>query len=155
MTQTKRRIAPREGGFTMMELLVTMVLLTIVLTGLAALQVSVIRQVTVSDRAAEATRLAQMAMQRYEAMPIADLRSFSPKDTWFNELRRDGTSPMSGVGADGQSDGPFTVQSFHENVAGAELVVVRVRWTQINRGLDNAPQQYGEHDITLGLQRYR
>lgn len=145
-----------EGGFTMMELLVTMVLLAIVLTGLAALQLSVIKQVTVSSRAAEATRLAQLVMQRYESMPYATLAAFSPKGTWFPELRRDGVTTMANVGTNGENDGPFIVESLHETSNGAELVVVRVRWTNITRGLEaDATRQYREFDVTMGLQRYQ
>lgn len=155
MKHSIRPVGP-DAGFTMMELLVTMLLMGIVLTGLAALQVSVIRQVTISDRAAEATRLAQTVMQRYESLPFVQLAGFTPKGAWFTELRRDGTTPMSGVGSDGQSNGPYTVESFHESVLGAELVIVRVRWTNITRGLEAAPdQQYRQYDVTLGLQRFQ
>lgn len=145
-----------DQGFSLLELLVTLLLLSIVFIGLAALQVSTIRQVTYSKRSSEATRLAQLVMQRYETMPYAVLQGFSPKDAWVTELERDGTTQMTAVGVDGESDGPFAVQSFHSTIAGGEVVTVRVMWTNMNRGLQTNPdEQYSTYEISAVLQRFQ
>lgn len=139
----------------MTELLVTMLLLTFVVVGLAALQVSTIKQVTASKSAGEATRLAQMMLERYKMMPYANLAGFSPKGTWYTEKKKDTVTDMVQVGVDGESDGPFTVQSLHESVSDGELVTVRVTWLGINRGIENVPaQQYRTRNVTMSLQRY-
>ena len=147
--------AGHDGAFTMVELLVTMVLLTIALLGLTALQVSVIKQGTASRGMAEATRLAQLVLERYHTMPYAQVTAFAPKDTWVTELKRDGVSTMVGVGPNGESDGPFTVQSFHESVGAGELVTVRVAWNAGQRGLDPDPaKQYQQMFVSLSVQRF-
>ena len=140
----------------MVELLVTILVLSVVLVGLAALQVSVIRQVTGSKSASEATRLAETVMERYKSMPYADLVSFTPKGTWFTEIGRDGRSQMTNVGSDGEPGGPFTVESLHEGVGGGELVSVRVTWTSGTRHLDTDPaKQYRRYNVTLSMQRHQ
>lgn len=145
----------KDGAFTMVELLVTMLLMTIALLGLTALQVSVIRQGTTSRGVSEATRLAQIVLERYHAMPYAGLVAFSPKDAWVTELRRDGVSTMEGVGPNGETDGPYTVQSFHESVGAGELITVRVLWTSGNRSLSSDPnQQYQQMSVALSVQRF-
>lgn len=157
MTQRAKRATPADDAFSMIELLVTMLLLTIVLVGLAALQVSTIRQVTVSKTASEATRLAQLVMERYRSAPYATLQAFSVRaPTWWRERKKEsGTDEMVRVGVDGDSDGPFTVESLHESVGGGELVTVRVTWTDINRGIESTPsQQYRQHSVTMSVQRY-
>ena len=55
-----------EGGFTMTELLVTMILLAITLAGLAGLQINAVRRVTEAKRGTEALRLAESVLARYE-----------------------------------------------------------------------------------------
>lgn len=145
-----------QAGFTMVELLVTILMLSIVLVGLAALQISVIRQVTGSKSASEATRLAEGVMERYKSMPFPDLVSFTPKGTWFTEIKRDGASQMVNVASDGEADGPFTVESLHESVGGGELVSVRVTWTDVTRHLDtDQAKQYRRYNVTLSMQRHQ
>lgn len=147
------RPSQHTDGFTMTELLMTMLLLTIVLTGLAALQMSTIRQVTVSKRAGEATRLAQRVLERYKTIRYSNI-VIPSSPAWFTELTRGG-APMSNIGVDGESDGPFTVQSLTEASNGGALITVRVTWTSINRGLETiADQQYRQFSVTNAIQRF-
>jgi prepilin-type N-terminal cleavage/methylation domain-containing protein len=127
-----------ESGFTMVELLVTMVLLTIVLLGLAALQVGVIRQVSASRRASEATRLGQAILEeRYLATGYGNIALRG----WTPELKRDGAATMTRVGGDGESPGPYTVDTLVESAGGlsAKVVTVRVSWTDMASGTGPAP----------------
>ena len=101
LARAKQR-ASRSGGFTMIELLITMLILTIVLMGLAALQVNTIRQVTASRRANEATRLASSVIERYRHTPYTSL----PADTswWIQDNAN--LAQMVLVGGTARATGP-------------------------------------------------
>lgn len=149
-------VANASAGFTIVEVLMTMLLLMVVMLGLTALQLTTIRQVTNSKLAAEGTRLAQLALEHYQTIDYANI--VDTGGVWSTEMKRDGVTPMQGVGADGQSDGPFTVRTMIESPAagGSRLITVRVSWLSVERGAEVAPaQQYRELGVTMALQRYR
>jgi Tfp pilus assembly protein PilV len=124
----------------MVELLVTMLLLTIALTGLAALQLYSVRQVTASRRANEATRLGQSVIERYMTMPIASLPAPGTPPDWEHELKKDGSTTMVNVGVDGESDGPYTVEHLTESLGTKTmLVTVRVTWKDVPLGAPPDP----------------
>jgi len=130
----RRRGAAR--GFSMVELLVTLLILTIVLVGLAALQLQVMRGVTSSRRSDEATRLGQAVIERY----IATAPTLWGADTapaWFRQLQTDGASQMTNVDVTGQgfNTGPFTVEAMIETLLDtSRLVTVRVSWADAVTG---------------------
>ena len=120
--------ARSERGYTIIEVLVTMLLLSIVLTGLAALQINTVRQVTIAKRANEATRLGQMVLEGYKVMQYATLASLATS-TWVVETNKF-SSAMSNVGPDGYSSGPFTVRVLIETVGTGTLTTVQTRLAQ-------------------------
>jgi prepilin-type N-terminal cleavage/methylation domain-containing protein len=123
----RRQRARRERGFTMIELLITMLLLSISLTGLAALQIHAIRQTTATRRSNEATRVGQDVIERrlLGALPATA--------AWGIESNRAGAF-MQNVGADGVSVGPYTVESKIElgPTANDRLITVRVSWRDVD-----------------------
>lgn len=138
----------------MIELLVTMVLMTIVLTGLAALQLQTIRQVTVSRRANEATRLAQTMVERYQSMSFGQLSAQSGS-TWIIP-KNPADQPMQNVAVDGVSGGPYTVQQLVEDIgSGSRLIItVRVSWLDVSPGVAADPaQSYQTQSVIMTTQR--
>jgi prepilin-type N-terminal cleavage/methylation domain-containing protein len=118
------------AGFTMAELLVAMLILAIVLTGLAALQLGTIRNVTDSQRYAAATRLAEGVLSRYQALAFTALPNPLPTPEWDVVVGRNGKN-LRNVGVDGESRGPYTVHQLVENdPGGRRLITVRVTWLQ-------------------------
>lgn len=135
-----------QQGFTMLELLVSMLLLTIMLVGLTGLQVQTIRQATLARRAKQANKLAQSVLTRYKIMPVENIDNVL-LNLWVDENNRDG-STMTQVDVDGVSDGPFRVQRFIENVnGGGKMVSVRVSWR-------NATQLADASAVTLTTMRF-
>ena len=68
------RIRPspsQQAGFTIMEVLMTMLMLSVSLVGLSALQLQSIRQVTDTRRAGEALRLAKAVVEGYTLIAYA------------------------------------------------------------------------------------
>jgi prepilin-type N-terminal cleavage/methylation domain-containing protein len=139
----RRRSGGSSAGFSMVEMLVTMLILTIVLVGLAALQLQVVRGVTVSRHSDEATRLGQSVLERYMtlAKPLDGILGIKPpgacvESVWCTELKRDGITAMAGVDVSGESPGPFTVQSMIETygVPATKIVTVRVLWSESSTG---------------------
>jgi hypothetical protein len=121
-----------------------MLLLTITLTGLAALQLNTIRTVTVSRRGNEATRLAQSLIERYRTSSFANL---PPAGGWTIELN-DNNAQMISVGVDGTTGGPFTVERLVEDLDGGRqrLITIKVSW------LD---QPQVSQSVLLSLRRYQ
>lgn len=149
-------VANASAGFTIVEVLMTMLLLMVVMLGLTALQLTTIRQVTNSKLASEGTRLAQLTLENYQTIDYANI--VDTGGVWSTEMKRDGVTPMQGVSADGQGDGPFTARTMIESPAagGSRLITVRVSWLSVERGAELAPgQQYRELGVTMSLQRYR
>ena len=130
-----------EQGFTMLEVLMTMLILTIVLLGLAALQVATIRQVTLARNANTGLRLGQSIIEKYRRLAFIDLPGTTSPD-WEPVFKRDGVSKMENVGADGEKSGPFTVTSFMEVAGnGDRLITVRVTWIDLMPGTDPDPNK--------------
>ena len=145
----KRRQAVGAAGFTMIELLMTMLILTIVMLGLAALQVGTIRRVTASRRSNEATRLAQSQLERYrhincDALPGDSLGAWAPA------LLPDGSSQMANVAGDGVNPGPFTVQEWVEDIGDNKVITIRTHWGSQERKNDGTVKQY---QVAVSLRR--
>ena len=137
----------------MTEVLVTMLLLTITLTGLAGLQVQFIRQVTSSRRAAEATRLAQSTVDRYLSMdlPLLQAMAVDTPDWVIPDKRSAPGEAMKDVGVDGVKAGPFTVKQLIENAAdGRIMITIMVTWID---GSINSTGGTKELNVMVAAQR--
>jgi prepilin-type N-terminal cleavage/methylation domain-containing protein len=140
-----------DGGFTMVEVLVTMVLLTVVLTGTAALQIATIKRGTTSNRVGEAMRLGQSILAGYKSMRYSNIVSTS--GVWIMELQRDGETEMKNVSANGEGNGPYSVERVVEASNGGLLITARVTWLNMNRRAA-ASTQYASQSVVLSLQRF-
>ena len=166
ITRARRRIlkgrlprASSQGGFTMIEIMITMLLLTVILVGLAALQIATIRQVSLSRRASGALRLGQVLIEDYRGTPFVNLPSIDSPD-WEDEMKKDGINPMEGVSENGETNGPYTVQRLVETpkgsviTAGDRLITVRVSWLDLMPGTDPDPtKRYRTLDVLLSIKR--
>lgn len=149
------RRARGERGFTMIELLITMLLLTIVMTGLAALQLTAVRQVSNSKRGSEAMRLGQMVLERLTALGFThtDLVPTS----WIPAKNADGQSminvKVNGLNSTttGERDGPYSVNYMVELVSTRKVITVKVTWLDTQSGADPS-QRYAVRSITLVTQ---
>lgn len=142
-----------QSGFTMAELLVTMVLLSTMLVGLAALQAQTIRRVTFSRRSGEALRLTQAVLERYKTMDYANLPP-ATSPNWLIQPRKDGTG-MIGVGIDGEGPGPFTVQYVVESFQGGALITVDTTWVSNEPQAGNsAAERYRIQRVSLSTLRF-
>lgn len=151
LLRMRQRRTGRSDGFTMIELLMTMLVLTIVLLGLAALQVGTIRRVTASRRANEATRLAQTLLERYRHINCAAL----PGDTgssWqpAQQVTTTGNVAMTNVAVDGVNPGPYRVEEWVTDTATEKMIIVRATWTSQER---EAAGQAKEYSAAVGLRR--
>ena len=120
-----------EPGFTLVEVLVAMALLSIVFLGLSGLQLTGVRQTTAARRAGEGLRLTQSMIEQHQAMSFAVIWAIVPVGGWNTMLKRDGVTQMVGVGVDGEADGPFTVERRVDHDGGEAVVNVRVSWRDI------------------------
>lgn len=148
----------QAAGFTMVELLITMLLLTVVLTGLAALQLTTIRQVTAGRQAAEATRLAQSLVERHRSMSITQVAALSPVDEWFTLLQTDGVTEMRDVSVTGAGTGPFTAQRLVErqviNTITYHVITIRVSWRDVVPGVRTTEgQRFRTRDVMMSCRR--
>ncbi|MFH1130278.1 MAG: prepilin-type N-terminal cleavage/methylation domain-containing protein [Pseudomonadota bacterium] len=123
-----------SSGFTFVEVLMTMLLLTIVLVGLASLQVFTIREVTGSQRTSSALRLGQAMIEHWKINHFA----LSADTDWTIQTNQN-NSEMKNVGVNGVSPGPFTVERFIEAVPGMPLyrISIRVSWQALQRDTQN------------------
>jgi len=142
----KRRQRAASTGFTLVEILVTILLVTVALVGLAALQIASIRQVTFCKRSDEATRLGQSMLEQSMALPLTQLQAAYTEqgtpppswpvptptnpESWSPLVMKDGASLMTHVGADGESYGPFTVQRYIDVAGAGFLITIRVSWIE-------------------------
>lgn len=157
-----RRPRPAQDGFTMVELLMTMLLLSVVLLGLAALQVSTIRQVTASQRVNAAAYLANNYVERCRAMPFTTLQSLVGSTAeWatgsWNTVLLNG-APMTMVDRDGQGPGPFSVERYVQTTTGPPSVVVtyKVSWKEIRRSdTSGGGTDYETVDLKAACRRYQ
>lgn len=129
----------REEGFTLIEVLVTMLLLAITFLGLAAIQISVIRNVGFSRSASEATRLAQSRIEFYQSMTFASVNTFvttAPRTTgaWIKVAEN--------VAADGVNPGPYRLEDRADPVGPTVWVITaRATWHGIDPSGNVAPRQ--------------
>lgn len=132
------RIRPspsQQAGFTIMEVLMTMLMLSVSLVGLSALQLQSIRQVTDTRRAGEALRLAKAVVEGYTLIDYARIPPANAPN-WMTQPKRgheNVATPstddlMIGVGVDGQSAGPFRAQYLVEPLQGGMMITVQVSW---------------------------
>ena len=150
----------QQGGFTMVEIMITMLLLTVVLIGLAALQIATIRQVSLSRRASGALRLGQLVLEEYRGTPFINLPQIDSPD-WELEYKKDNVTHMEGVGEDGEMAGPYTVHRLVEKPTGAGvastgdiLITIRVSWLDIMPGTNPDPTlRYRTLDVLLTMKR--
>ncbi|MCA9666152.1 MAG: prepilin-type N-terminal cleavage/methylation domain-containing protein [Myxococcales bacterium] len=119
------RRAGEQGGFTIMELLVSMLLMSIVIVGLTGLQLQAIRQATRTRRANEATQLASSRAEHYRTVGYDTI--VSTIGAWPVAKNHLGTE-MRNVGVDGVSKGPYTVQELIEVLTNRKIITVRVTW---------------------------
>ncbi len=149
-----------ESGFTMIEILMTLLLLTVVLLGLTALQVTTIRQTTASQRSTAASRLAQSILEQHQRLPIAAVQALTPKGSWFTLLKKDESNQMVNVAGDGERDGPFTVERMVEpNVSPSGvphfIITIRVTWLGTMRGNQEvAADQYETQELLMSCRRF-
>lgn len=147
----------------MAELLVTMLLLTVVLVGLAALQISSVRQVTASQASAEATRLAERRLEYWRNVPLGTLLTNVTAGSDFEialNQRETGTPQMVNVDASGTGNGPYTVREFIEQLNDPQAgqfyqISVQVIWAaqRINRSA-TAGQEYAQRSVVLSTRRF-
>src|SRR4051812_44301745 len=69
----RRGGGPREGGFTLLELLMTLGVTTVGLVGLLSLHLSIARSNDASSRAAEATQIGQGVLESLRAARKVDM----------------------------------------------------------------------------------
>jgi prepilin-type N-terminal cleavage/methylation domain-containing protein len=149
--RARRGRSARDLGFTMLEVLITLLLLSIVILGLTALQVATIRQVTSSRRATEAMRLAQNVIERYRSIPFAQLPPAA--SSWATVKRIDG-SDMTKVSIDGYKDGPYSAYQMVESASGVKIITIRVTWMEIVPGQAAAPGgTYQVSDVLMTMRR--
>lgn len=161
--QCAGQLAPsRRGqrGFTMIELLITMLLLTIVLTGLAALQLGAVRQVSNSKRGSEATRLGQAVLEQLKTLGWSHTLLADSGGSFASSTNADG-QVMTNVKVNGlnslstaELDGPYTVTQLIEDVGSGtrKIITVRVTWLDTQTGVDPT-QRYAVRSVTLVTQR--
>jgi prepilin-type N-terminal cleavage/methylation domain-containing protein len=158
LKRTRPAPANEAGGFTMIEVLITMLLLTVVLLGLAALQITTIRQATLSKRANGALRLAQGIAERIQGTPFHRLYLWgnSSSPDWESVKKKDGITDMTNVGEDGESNGPFTAHYLYELIptTGDRLYTVRVTWLDVAPGNQPTPtDKYRTMEVMLTVRR--
>jgi type II secretory pathway pseudopilin PulG len=148
----------------MVELLVTLLILSVVLLGLAALQITTIRQVTASRRANEATRLCSSFIERVRFIKYDSLATIVPNVSgsatdWFYFWNDRANRFMNGVGPDGIQDGPFHVE-YHKEAVGTPpgwVISVRVKWKDVRPTAEKSDmtKKYQEFNVTMSCRRHQ
>lgn len=150
-----------HDGFTMVELLMTMLLITIVMLGLAAIQVSTIRQVNASSDAVGATELAEKRLGYWRSVDEATVLAEASNS--FNiALDPLTNNQLRNVSSSGAGDGPFTIWEMIETqprpIGGGNYYIVTVRVTWLAQGMNqNASatnDKYQQESIMLTTQRF-
>lgn len=153
----------RQAGFTIMEVLMTMLVLTISLVGLTALQLQNIRQVTDTRRAGEALRLVKAVIEGYTLIdyarippPNAPNWMTQPKRGHENVAMPSSDDLMIGVGVDGNSVGPFRVQYLVEPFQGGMMITVQASWRSADAhgGQTSSPARFRTQRVTLSTVRF-
>ncbi|MBK6846189.1 MAG: prepilin-type N-terminal cleavage/methylation domain-containing protein [Proteobacteria bacterium] len=153
----------RQAGFTIMEVLMTMLVLTISLVGLTALQLQSIRQVTDTRRAGEALRLVKAVIEGYTLIdyarippPNAPNWMTQPKRGHENVATPSTDDLMIGVGVDGRSVGPFRVQYLVEPFQGGMMLTVQASWRSADAhgGNTTSDARFRTQRVTLTTVRF-
>jgi type IV pilus assembly protein PilV len=108
------RLIGREDGFTLVETMLTLVILSVGLTALAAVQLTAIKANAFSKRMTTATLLAEAALEQLKDTPYANVQSAAATTVTAANLQ-------------------FTRQvtvTANSPVANAKTVLVAVRWTE-------------------------
>jgi type IV pilus assembly protein PilV len=108
------RLIGREDGFTLVETMLTLVILSIGLTALAAVQLTAIKANTFSKRMTTATLLAEATLEQLKDTPYANVQSVAATTVTAANLQ-------------------FTRQvtvTANSPVANAKTVLVAVGWTE-------------------------
>jgi prepilin-type N-terminal cleavage/methylation domain-containing protein len=152
-----------QSGFTLVEILMTLLIITIIVLGLTALQIATIRTVGYAKEAGEATRLAQLVLTRYKGVSLANLPSqpcfFGATPQWCTELMNDQATQMRYVDATGQGDGPFTVETMIQQIVNPPSFLISVRVSWLNKksvpvGPPAMPTEANVVNVTLTIQRF-
>jgi type IV pilus assembly protein PilV len=110
----KRRLRMRDtDGFTLIELMITLAVLSIGLLALASMQVSAVKANALAKRLTLATALAEARMEEIKGLPFASVQSESPTT----------------VTAANMSFTREVTVTANSPVANAMTVQVAVRWT--------------------------
>lgn len=142
-----------QAGFTMTEILITLVILSFSMVALAALQIQAIRQVTTTKRANGATRLAQMVIGNYKQMTFSQLPNPLPEPGWERETVSG--QPLTNVDTNGKGTGPYSVDRLIEALPGnRRLVTVRVTWLATSVGGESGQgTPYKTESVVLTTQK--
>ena len=139
----------------MVEVLMTMLVLTVVLLGLAAMQVTSINQTTRGRRAGEALRLAQRYLEELQGRPEAPAVT---GNQWLTMTRYDSAEgksiELTNVGPDGIVVGPYRVERWVDDggLANLRRMLIRVRWSDVQK---NTEGTYHTREVVVGTARYQ
>jgi type IV pilus assembly protein PilV len=111
---SRQHLLRRDDGFTLVETMLTLVILSVGLTALAALQVTAIKANAFSKRLTTATLVAEAALEQLKDTPYAAVQS---------------AAATAVVAAGMQFTRQVTVTA-NTPVANAKTVLVAVRWTE-------------------------
>lgn len=124
----------KQQGFTLLEVLIALVVATIGLLSLSAMQISAIKANGMSNRATQSVFLAQDMIERIKGGNMVDGETFgfmNMADIHTGVVRDSGVLP--GINESGRDGGPFTVQWQVLNHTGwSRKVVVDVSWYSIS-----------------------
>ncbi|MGD8836404.1 MAG: prepilin-type N-terminal cleavage/methylation domain-containing protein [Desulfobacteraceae bacterium] len=118
-------------GFTLLEVLIAMVVATVGLLSLSMMQLNTIKVNGISNKATQATFLAQKTLERIKDGNMVD-------DGTFGFIDMSGTKTgivqdagiLSGINVRGETGGPFTIQwQVFTNTDWSRRVAVDVSWS--------------------------
>lgn len=140
MTRRQQPSPPRasaQAGFTLVEILVSLVVLMIGVTGILTMQMSSMKGTSYSRHATEAIVLAEDKLE--------ELLSVDPASAPF----ANGSDPIGGIDAQGNNP-PVSGVAYTRNwaIAGNPLATITLTITWQERGRDN-------HTLTFRTQRQR
>ena len=136
------------AGFTIVEVLMGMLLMTIVMLGTMAMQITNIQQSGDLRSSSAAARLAQATIQRLQSVSTANVAPTG--GVWVGTLAADGANLLQNVDAQGSGPGPFTVEQLVEPIGAGLIVSVRVSWWPPHA----APTAVRPRSLTLSTRRY-
>jgi len=116
-----RRKRKRQEGFTLIEIMVAMLLLTILIVGAMATQISTIRTSSDARTSTSAVSIAQSRLEEFRSLPYANLAALGPEIAYFNY----DTSPNL-------ASSFFTRTTTVAQSAEGWLMTVVVQWTAQN-----------------------